>query len=38
LLGTDGVVSLDEFRMTTPSALSKVASRSFVDAQPPLLS
>jgi hypothetical protein len=25
-------------RMTTPSALSKVASRHFLDAQPPLLS
>src|SRR5690242_1400388 len=34
LMGTDGVVSPE---MTTPSALSKVASRYFLDAQPPLL-
>ena len=35
LKGADGVVSP---RMTTPSALSKVASRHLFDAQPPLLS
>ena len=37
LIGTDGVVSLDQPRMTTPSALSKDASQRFLDAQPPLL-
>ena len=37
LIGTDGVVSPDQSRMTTPSAPSKDASRLFLDAQPPLL-
>jgi hypothetical protein len=37
LTGTDGVVSPDQSRMTTPSALSKDASHLFLDAQPLLL-
>jgi len=37
LRGTDGVVSLDQSRMTTPSALPKDASHLFLDAQTLLL-